>query len=212
MRLVLASRSPRRARLLREAGYEIDVLPADIDESRREGEAPRHYVGRLAEHKAQAVAEQVGDRIVVAADTVVVIDDLVLGKPADRREAESMLKRLSGRRHRVLTGLVVRRGRRRRRAIDGTWVTFAALDRERIAWYAATGEPDDKAGAYAIQGIGSRFVEHIEGSYTTVVGLPMPHVDRFVRILDEHPQGERQIHDAGAAAFPVGPGSRRGAD
>ena len=181
--LVLASRSPRRARLLREAGFEIDIVPADIDESRLAGEEPRRYVLRVAAAKAAAVASTAGDRVVVAADTVVLIDGLVLGKPVDRREAASMIDRLSGRTHEVLTGVVAVRGARVLDAVEVTRVTFAALDAARIAWYAETGEPDDKAGAYAAQGIGSRFVERIEGSYTNVVGLPMALVDRFVREL-----------------------------
>lgn len=184
MRLILASRSPRRARLLREAGYEFDVAPADVDETRLDGEAPRRYVARLAAGKAAAVAARAGGRIVVAADTVVLIDGLVLGKPADRREAASMLGRLSGRTHEVLTGVTVARGARRREAVEVTRVTFAALDAARITWYAATGEPDDKAGAYAAQGIGARFVERIDGSWSGVVGLPVALVDRFVRELE----------------------------
>ncbi len=183
MRLLLASRSPRRARLLREAGYAIDVVPADVDETRFDGEEPRRYVSRVAAGKASAVAPRAGGRIVVAADTVVLIDGLVLGKPADRRDAESMLGRLSGRTHEVLTGVVVAHGGNVLDAVEVTRVTFAALDTARIARYVATGEPDDKAGAYAVQGIGSRFVERIEGSWTNVVGLPVALVDRFVREL-----------------------------
>ena len=189
--LVLASRSPRRARLLREAGYEIDVVPADIDESRLAGEEPRQYVLRVAAEKAAAVAPGAGDRIVVAADTVVLIDGLVLGKPADRRGAVAMLDRLSGRTHEVLTGVVAVRGARVLDAVEVTRVTFATLDAKRIVWYAGTGEPDDKAGAYAVQGIGSRFVERIEGSYTNVVGLPVALVDRFVRQLEADPEAPR---------------------
>ena len=189
--LVLASRSPRRAKLLREAGYEFDVVPADVDESRLDGETPRQYVARVAGSKASAVAARAGDRIVVAADTVVLIDGLVLGKPADRRDAASMLTRLSGRTHEVLTGVVVARGGRLLNVVEVTRVTFATLDPARIAWYAATGEPDDKAGAYAVQGIGSRFVERIEGSYTNVVGLPVALVDRFVRQLDADSEASR---------------------
>ena len=185
--LVLASRSPRRARLLREAGYEIDIVPADVDESRLPEEEPRRYVSRLAAAKAAAIALKSDGRVVVAADTVVLIDGLVLGKPADRDETVSMLERLSGRTHEVLTGVRVVRGPRRLDAVEVTRVTFAALDPSRIAWYAATGEPDDKAGAYAVQGIGSRFVERIEGSYTNVVGLPIALVDRFVRELEALP-------------------------
>ena len=191
MRLILASRSPRRARLLREAGYELDIVPADVDESRLDGEEPRRYVSRVAASKAAAVMPRVGERIVVAADTVVLIDGLVLGKPADRRDAASMLGRLSGRTHEVLTGLVVVRDGRRLEAVETTRVTFAPLEPARIAWYAGTGEPDDKAGAYAVQGIGSRFVERIEGSYTNVVGLPVALVDRFVRQLEAGPHPSR---------------------
>ena len=189
---MLASRSPRRARLLREAGYKIDVMPADVDESRLDGESPRRYVARLAAAKAAAVASRAAGRIVVAADTIVLIDGLVLGKPADPRDAASMLKRLSGRTHEVLTGVVVARDGRRLEAVETTRVTFAMLEPARIAWYAGTGEPDDKAGAYAVQGIGSRFVERIEGSYTNVVGLPVALVDRFVRQLESGPQPERR--------------------
>ena len=191
MRLILASRSPRRARLLREAGYELDIVPADVDERRLDGEEPRRYVSRVAASKAAAVMPRVGERIVVAADTVVLIDGLVLGKPADRRDAASMLGRLSGRTHEVLTGLVVARDGRRLEAVEMTRVTFATLEPARIAWYAGTGEPDDEAGAYAVQGIGSRFVERIEGSYTNVVGLPVALVDRFVRQLEAGPHPPR---------------------
>ena len=192
VRLILASRSPRRARLLREAGYEFDVVPPDVDESRLDGETPARYVSRLAAAKAAAVAPGDGGRIVVAADTVVLVDGLVLGKPAGRRDAASMLGRLSGRTHEVLTGVAVTRGGRLLDAVEVTRVTFAALDPARIAWYAATGEPDDKAGGYAAQGIGSRFVERIEGSYANVVGLPVALVDRFVRELEADSEGAQR--------------------
>ena len=190
--------------MLREAGYEIDVVPADVDESRFDGEPPRRYVSRLAAAKAAAVASRAGRRIVVAADTIVVIDGLVLGKPADRRDAASMLDRLSGRTHEVLTGVLVARDGRRLDAVEMTRVTFAALEPARIAWYAGTGEPDDKAGAYAVQGIGSRFVERIEGSYSNVVGLPVALVDRFVRQLESDPHSERR-GSFGPAKLPARP-------
>lgn len=198
VRLLLASRSPRRAKLLREAGYDIDVLPADVDERRRGGEQAWNYVSRLAAAKASAVAPQAGERIVVAADTIVCIDGLVLGKPADRRDAAAMLGRLSGRTHHVLTGVVAARGAERRSAVDVTRVTFTPLDAARIAWYVATGEPADKAGAYALQGIGSRLVERIEGSCTNVIGLPVALVDRFVRELAAGSGARR-----GSASFPA---------
>jgi len=190
--------------LLREAGYEIDVVPADVDESRFDAEPPRRYVSRLAAAKAAAVASRAGRRIVVAADTIVVIDGLVLGKPADRRDAASMLDRLSGRTHEVLTGVVVAGDGRRLDAVEMTRVTFATLEPARIAWYAGTGEPDDKAGAYAVQGIGSRFVERIEGSYTNVVGLPVALVDRFVRQLESDPPSARR-GSFGPARLPARP-------
>ena len=190
--LVLASRSPRRARLLREAGYRFEVVPADVDESRLDGETPWQYVARVAARKASAVASKAGGRIIVAADTVVLIDGLVLGKPADRRDAASMLERLSGRTHEVLTGVVVVRGGRLLDVVEVTRVTVATLDAARIAWSAGTGEPDDKAGAYAVQGIGSRFVERIEGSYTNVVGLPVARVDRFVRQIEADSEESRR--------------------
>ena len=200
--------------MLREAGYEIEVMPADVDESRLDGESPRRYVARLAAAKAAAVGSRALGRIVVAADTIVLIDGLVLGKPADRRDAASMLGRLSGRTHEVLTGVVVACDGRRRDAVEMTRVTFATLEPARIAWYAGTGEPDDKAGAYAVQGIGSRFVERIEGSYTNVVGLPVALVDRFVRQLEAHPHSERRAGLA-PARLPTrrsGAAPRNGAD
>ena len=184
MRLVLASASPRRARLLAEAGYAFDVAPAGIDERRLGDETPAAYVRRLARGKAEAVAPRYPDRVVVGADTIVVIDGLVLGKPADAAEAAGMLGRLAGRRHTVLTGVALVRGARSEVAVERTEVTFTALDADRIRWYVGTGEPDDKAGAYAAQGIGSRFIERIEGSYSNVVGLPIPVVGRLLERLD----------------------------
>ena len=169
---------------MREAGYEVDIAPVDIDERRLGDEAPRLYVARLAAAKAAAVAPRFPGRLVVAADTIVLIDGVVLGKPADRAEAVVMLNRLSGRTHDVLTGVSLMRDTDSLDAVDVTRVTFAALDAARIQWYVGTGEPDDKAGAYAVQGIGARFVERIEGSYTNVVGLPIPIVERLLRRLE----------------------------
>lgn len=177
---MLASASPRRAHLLAEAGYAFDVAPANIDERRLDGESPVAYVQRLANGKARAVARRHPGRVVVGADTVVVIDGLVLGKPTDAEDAAGMLGRLAGRRHTVLTGVSLVCDVRSVDAVERTNVTFTPLDPERIRWYVATGEPDDKAGAYAAQGIGSRFVERIEGSYTNVVGLPIPLVGRLL--------------------------------
>lgn len=181
-RLVLASASPRRAMLLAEAGHAFDVLPANIDESRRPGEPPREYVLRLACRKAAAVAARRGGRIVIGADTAVVVAGAVLGKPRDAADAARMLRRLSGRAHEVLTGVAVQRGARRVSAVERTVVHFAALDEARIARYVETGEPSDKAGAYGLQGGGARFVTRIEGSRSNVIGLPLA---RLRRLLDE---------------------------
>lgn len=198
VRLVLASRSPRRSHLLREAGYDFDVIPADVDERRLPGESPRGYVLRLARAKAATVVSgalaEADGKAVVAADTIVVVDGDVLGKPADRRESAVMLGRLAGRTHEVLTGLAVIAGGQTVEAVETTCVSFVPLDPDRIAWYVATGEGDDKAGAYAAQGLGSRFVERIEGSYTNVVGLPVARLEALLHELAEtvfHLRGSR---------------------
>ena len=180
---MLASASPRRAELLTRAGYPFDVAPPGIDERRRAGEAPRDYVARLAAEKAAAVAPRHPGRIVLAADTTVVVDSAVLGKPRDPGDAAGMLRRLSGRAHDVLTGVAVRRGEVCLRAVERTTVHLAALDEATIAWYVATGEPSDKAGAYGMQGIASRFVTRIDGSCSNVVGLPLALVDRLLARL-----------------------------
>lgn len=184
MRLLLASASPRRAELLRAAGFQFDVQPADVDEAFQVGESPEGHVGRLAEAKAEAVLNGAGERVVLAADTVVVIDDLVLGKPADARDATRMLRLLSGRRHRVLTGVAVvvpGPGQRRLTRVEATTVELAALTSEDVAWYVGSGEPADKAGGYAVQGLASRFVTRIEGSYSNVVGLPVALVHAMLK-------------------------------
>ena len=179
-RFILASASPRRHELLTRAGYAFDVVPADVDEQLRVEEAPRDYVQRLATSKAETVASANPDRLVLGADTVVVVDGDVLGKPGDDAEASDMLRRLSGRVHEVLTGVAVVTRKSRRVAVESTRVTLVGLDTLTIAWYVATGEPLDKAGAYGVQGVASRFVERIEGSYTNVVGLPVALVARMI--------------------------------
>ena len=170
--LVLASASPRRAELLRAAGFAFTVRIADVDESVRDGEAPEAYVLRLAVEKARAVARGAGE-VVLAADTTVVVDQEILGKPADAADAARMLRRLAGRSHRVLTGVCVLAGDRVDARVSATEVEFLPLDEAEIGWYIATGEPMDKAGAYGIQGRCSRFVARVEGSYANVVGLPV---------------------------------------
>jgi len=177
--LILASASPRRAELLSAAGIPFEVRPAHIDEALRAGEDARTYASRVAVDKARAIAGQANGRSVLAADTVVVIDGLVLGKPVDSDDAKRMLRLLSGRSHEVVTAVALMSTRRGQSdavtdaSIESTVVEFTALDTAEIDWYVATGEPSDKAGAYAIQGLASRFVTRIEGSYSNVVGLPM---------------------------------------
>jgi len=177
--LILASASPRRAELLSAAGIPFEVRPAHIDEALRAGEDARTYASRVAVDKARAIAGQANGRSVLAADTVVVIDGLVLGKPVDSDDAKRMLRLLSGRSHEVITAVALMSTRRGQSdaaidaRIESTVVEFAPLDTAEIDWYVATGEPADKAGSYAVQGLASRFVTRIEGSYSNVVGLPM---------------------------------------
>jgi septum formation protein len=172
LRLVLASRSPRRAELLRAAGIEFEVRSADIDETPRVGEDPEAYVLRLAEEKARAVTAG-EDEVVLAADTTVVLGDELMGKPVDTADATRMLRALAGQQHQVVTGICVRRGARCVRDLASTAVWFAPLSDTEITDYVASGEPMDKAGAYAIQGLASRFIDRIDGSYSNVVGLPV---------------------------------------
>jgi septum formation protein len=179
MRLILASASPRRAELLRSAGYIFDVVVADVDESIRAGEAPAAYVRRLAADKSAAVS--IPDAIVLGADTTVVIDGEILGKPRDDADGRVMLKWLSGKAHQVLTGMSLRRGAHEVGRVEATCVVFRELTDEDIRWYAESGEGRDKAGGYAIQGLASRFVSSISGSYSNVVGLPLACVDELLR-------------------------------
>lgn len=172
-RLVLASASPRRRELLAAAGFDFDVDPAEVDETPERDEPPSSYVIRVARHKAEAAAARNPDRPVLGADTVVVIDNELLGKPSDADDASRMLTRLSGRTHDVLTGVALAVGGRVYTEVERTTVSFANLTAEDIASYIASGEPLDKAGGYAIQGLASRFVLRIEGSYSNVVGLPV---------------------------------------
>jgi septum formation protein len=172
LKLVLASRSPRRAELLTAAGFEFTVRATDVDETPRDGEDPREYVLRLAEEKARAV-EASDDETVLAADTTVVLGNEIMGKPADAADAVRMLRALAGRRHEVITAIGLRRGDRVVRDIASTSVWFAPLSETEIADYVTSGEPMDKAGAYGIQGLASKFIERIDGSYSNVVGLPV---------------------------------------
>jgi septum formation protein len=169
--LILASSSPRRAELLRAAGITFIVRAADVDETIRPHELPRDYVVRLSREKARAVARD--NELTLGADTTVVVNGEIAGKPVDAEDAERMLRALSGRWHEVLTGVTLARADQILSAIASTRVKFAQLSDAEINWYVSTGEPMDKAGAYAIQGYASLFVERIEGSYSNVVGLPV---------------------------------------
>jgi septum formation protein len=173
MRLILASASPRRMDLLREAGYDFNVEPAHVDESELAGEPPVAYVLRVAALKALAIAARHPDDIILAADTTVVVDGTTLAKPTDDADARRMLALLSGRTHEVFTGVVAVRAGRSSSAVVGTKVRFRRLTAAEIDWYVASGEPRDKAGAYGVQGLAARFVEAVDGSYSNVVGLPI---------------------------------------
>ncbi|MEO7192192.1 MAG: Maf family protein [Vicinamibacterales bacterium] len=173
MRLLLASASARRLDLLTAAGFTCDVESIDIDERQRPDELPATYVRRLAIEKASAIAERHPSKVVLAADTAVILDETVFGKPADSADAARMLKALAGRQHEVLTGVAIRHGHRQLDHVERTSVWMADLSREQIDWYVASGEPMGKAGAYAIQGLAARFIPRIAGSYSNVVGLPV---------------------------------------
>jgi len=181
LQLILASGSPRRAELLTNAGFSFAVEPANVDETIRDGEAAEDYVLRVARDKARAVAQRHSSpAVVLGADTVVVVGGAILGKPADREDAGRMLALLSGRRHDVLTAVVVIDGGAERAEIDRTIVSFLPLSPHDIAWYIASGEPVGKAGAYGIQGRAARFIDRIEGSWSNVVGLPIAVVARLL--------------------------------
>jgi septum formation protein len=174
-RLILASTSPRRYELLKQMGLDFEVIPSRVIEDYFQAETPQEHVLRLAEAKARDVANRYPDRWVIAADTIVYIDGIILGKPKNREEAIEMLNRLSGKEHFVLTGFSVyhlEKGKGDKEAVQ-TAVKVKNLTSVEVEWYVQTGEPFDKAGGYAIQGIGSFMIESIRGSYTNVVGLPL---------------------------------------
>jgi len=217
VRIVLASASPRRADLLRAAGFEFETCVVDVDESVRAGEAPAAYVRRLAADKSARAAafvasgappslrfgevrrsarreggsrtsgppeagHHIHETVILGADTTVVVDGAILGKPRDDDDAAAMLRRLSGRRHEVLTGVSARRGHVEVGLVESTAVYFAQLSESDIEWYVVSGEGRDKAGAYAIQGLASRFIPRLDGSYSNVVGLPIASV---VELLEQ---------------------------
>ena len=183
MRMLLASASPRRAELLAAAGYVFEVKSCTVDETPLPGEIPALYVARLAAAKAGAVTDIASNNVILAADTCVVLDGDILGKPIDDVDAAKMLGRLSGRSHEVLTGVSMRYANQCVEAVDRTVVHMALLQPEQVVWYVASGEPRDKAGAYGIQGLAARFIDRIEGSYSNVVGLPLAVVRRLLNEL-----------------------------
>jgi nucleoside triphosphate pyrophosphatase len=177
VRLILASASPRRAELLRAAGYVFDIMAVDIDERVRTGERAEDYVRRLAMEKSARAGPYDDETLVVlAADTAVVVDGTILGKPADDADARRMLEQLSGRDHEVLTGISLRSKSIELGGVESTIVSFSRLSSDDVDWYVASGEGRDKAGGYAIQGLASRFIPRISGSYSNVVGLPVHRV------------------------------------
>lgn len=192
-RLILASGSPRRRELLAALGLEFSVQPVEIDEAPRQGEVAEPYVRRVAGEKAAAITGGAGE-LVLAADTIVVLDGRLLGKPADPDAARAMLRNLSGRSHTVKTAVALRElgaggeggagSERWATHVESTEVHMAELSERDIHWYVGTGEPLDKAGAYGAQGLGSLFIEEIRGNYLGVIGLPLPALVRLFRELD----------------------------
>ena len=198
--LYLASRSPRRLALLEQIGVRVALVEAETDETRRPGESPETYVRRVASEKARAGRAAVSEgelRPVLAADTAVVLGDMTLGKPADRASAARMLGTLSGRSHRVLTAIALIVGERELTDLSDSLVTFRALQESEILSYWDTGEPCDKAGAYAIQGIGALFISELQGSYSGVMGLPLFETGRLL--------GAAGIQVIGSASGAVSP-------
>ncbi|GAB6272501.1 MAG TPA: septum formation inhibitor Maf [Syntrophaceae bacterium] len=183
--LILASASPRREELLRSVGLKFKIIPADVDETYFQGESPRAHVRRLSRDKAGAIAHQYPKALVLGADTIVVIDGQILGKPKNKKQAREMLQQLSNRRHAVLTGFTiacVRAGTSRTKVVQST-VQFKKISPEETAWYVNGDEPYDKAGGYAAQGKGASFIQAIRGSYTNVIGLPLCEVVEALKHL-----------------------------
>ena len=198
MKFVLASSSPRRRELLTSIGLDFEVLPSNVPEIHREGETPEEYVARLSRDKAAAVAREHATRWIIAADTTVFLDDQLLEKPEGPADAVRMLSAIAGRTHVVYTGVTLEKG-------DGSWretrvaeseVRMLPLSPAEIEWYVGTGEPLDKAGAYAVQGVGAMFIDSIHGSYTNVVGLPLATLFQMMRKAGIDPLANRTGSDA----------------
>ncbi len=196
-RLILASRSPRRAELLSRLGLDFTIIPAEIDETYVDNEMPAAHAERLASEKALTIVRDHPDAIVIGSDTIVIVDQDVLGKPRDAADAVQMLLRLSGREHEVYTGIAVASDGTVLSGLERVAVRFRRLDREECERYVATGEPMDKAGSYGIQGFGSALVESISGDYFAVMGLP---VVRTLALLER--AGWRYTFAGGLAPVP----------
>ena len=183
MKFILASASPRRRELLASIGLDFEIVPSHIPEVRAEGEAPEEYVARLSREKAAAIASNHHDRWIIAADTTVLLGEQLLEKPADAADARRMLATIAGQTHIVYTGVTVMNAASEHHdtRVAESEVRMLPLDAREIAWYVETGEPMDKAGAYAVQGIGAMFIDSIHGSYTNVVGLPLALLFQMLR-------------------------------
>ena len=183
MKFILASSSPRRRELLQSIGLEFEVIPSHVPEVHQEGEAPEEYVARLSRDKAAALAKAHPSRWVIAADTTVLLGDQLLEKPVDAADAARMLATIAGHTHIVYTGVTLENAERdyRETRVAESEVRMLPLSAQEIEWYVRTGEPLDKAGAYAVQGIGAMFIESIHGSYTNVVGLPLATLFQMLR-------------------------------
>ena len=197
MAIILASKSPRRQELMRLLGLEFTIHTADVDETMDPARPPEQEVARVSGLKAAKIAETAApEDIVVAADTIVVVDGTVLGKPHSEAEAQQMLRTLSGRGHEVMTGLSVWHGGCLRQEVVRTRVHFRPMSGEEITAYIATGEPMDKAGSYGIQGYGAIFVDHLDGDYFSVMGLPLCPLERMLRDCGVHILREKEAETA----------------
>jgi septum formation protein len=173
MRILLSSGSPRRKELLSLLGIPFSIIIPDIPETQHTGEPARQFCSRISREKAYSVSRHHPDTLVIGADTIVVVDDLILGKPKDEAQAREYLLLLQGRVHDVFTGYTIMHGKRTKSRVVRTRVRFRPMSHEEIAWYIASGEPMDKAGAYAVQGIAAMFIDRVQGSFTNVIGLPL---------------------------------------
>lgn len=182
---ILASASPRRQELLHSVGLKFKIIPAHVNEDYREGESPKEHVKRLALDKARAIAHKYPESLVLGADTIVVIDDMILGKPKSKSQARKMLEQLSGRAHKVFTGFTLSHTASRfiKTKVIQSAVQFKKISPEEMEWYISCDEPYDKAGGYAVQGKGASFIKSIRGSYTNVIGLPLCEVLEELKML-----------------------------